>query len=349
MVPESTSPYDAVGPEEGSGTDPSPRWLPVDSIEPCPIQPRVNVSVDLVAELAESMAAGRHRPLIEVEPLPGRPGRYRIVCGEQRWRAARQAGKTHILATVLEGLTYRARLRKQCEENRLRASLDPVEEAAAILQAKVLADIEVAEWLLWEAGVPFEPLETLEVVDRDDFQRHLDVLKRLLVERGVHVVRQAGVAVCGPLSPWRDTEQALGISEAGRKQKLGILRLPPDLLDEVRQLPAEHAILISRLRDPVQQEELVRRAPGLTHRQVKVAVDRLRQEPELDVDEALREDAADPDDDPLQPELQVAAVADLCRQLARRLGYLSSRLEPAEREQVRGLLVDLRQAMGCFE
>ncbi len=341
---------DVPGRDGGSDPDPGPRWLPIDSIEPCPIQPRVNVSMDLVADLARSMAAGRHEPLIEVEPLPDRPGRYQIVCGEQRWRAARRAGRTRIQVSVLARLTYGDRLRKQYEENRVHASLDPVEEAHAILLAKALADIEVAERRLGEAGVAFRALESRHLTDREDVHRQLAGLKRLLVDGGVHVVRQGGELVCGPLSPWRETERALGISEAGRKQKVGILRLPPHLLDDARQLPAEHAIVISRLPDPTRQEELVRRAPELTHRQVKMAVERLRQNPELEVAEALREGLSAPvAADPLEAGLQVDALADLCRQLTRRLGYLAARLADVERDQVRNLLTDLRQVMSAFE
>lgn len=42
--------------------------LPIIYIEPCPIQPRVNISMDLVDKLSASMKAGRHQPLLEVEP-----------------------------------------------------------------------------------------------------------------------------------------------------------------------------------------------------------------------------------------------------------------------------------------
>jgi hypothetical protein len=28
------------------------------------------------------MKAGRHQPLLEVEPAPGLPGRYQIICGD---------------------------------------------------------------------------------------------------------------------------------------------------------------------------------------------------------------------------------------------------------------------------
>ena len=105
--------------------------LAVDAIEPCPIQPRV--SVELVAKLCGSMKAGRHEPLLDVEPVPGSADRFRIVCGEQRWRAARQAGLPQVLVRVPRPLGYLQRLEKQYEENRLRAPLDPVEEANCLI------------------------------------------------------------------------------------------------------------------------------------------------------------------------------------------------------------------------
>lgn len=101
----------------------------VDHVQPCPIQPRVNFSVDLIEQLSSSMRAGRHQPLLEVEPAPGAPGRHQIVCGEQRWRAAAAAGLTEVLVRLHRPLGYLARLEKQYEENHLRADLDLVEEA----------------------------------------------------------------------------------------------------------------------------------------------------------------------------------------------------------------------------
>jgi hypothetical protein len=338
------------------------RVLPIDSIRPCPIQPRVNISVRLIQELADSITAGRHQPLLEVEPLPDQHDRYQIVIGEQRWRAARQVGAQTIEARVLPPLTHLDRLLKQWEENHLRGPLDPVEQAAAIVRFKALADVAVGERLLREAGVPFEALEDKRIEDREAFSEHLAQLRALLVERNVHAVRTESGPVCGPLSPWRETEQALGISEAGRKQKVGILRLPPDLQDQVRELPAEHVIQISRLDDRTQQEDLVRRGSQLAHLQVRNAVNRLRQDPGLTVDEALMHvqpsstpltgegsgATAEASTDPFAFHTQLAALADLSRQLTRRLGHLRSRLTDQEREQVRGLLDDLQRAMREF-
>jgi ParB-like chromosome segregation protein Spo0J len=324
--------------------------VPLESLLPCPVQPPLNVSMRLVEQLAVSMKAGRHELLIEVEPLAGQPGRYQIVCGEQGWRAALEAGMSFVLVRVLPRLTYLDRLRKQLEENRLRAALDPVEEAHAVVLTRTLLEIATAEALLCKAGLPFDPLESKVIADRQEFGRHLEALKRLLVETGTHVVRSARGLVCGPLSPWRETERALGISEAARKQKVGILRLPPELQDEVRTLPAEHAIQISRLEGGERQAELVERAPSLTHRQVQAAVDRLRTDPQLTVEEALEAPGmVQEQSGPLEFEGQIALLADLCRQLTRRLGYLRARLTPPQQEQVLALLADLRLSLDGFE
>ena len=130
---------------------------------------------------------------------------------------------------------------------------------------------------------------------------------------------------------------------------MGILRLPPELQEEVRELPAEHAIQISRLESGEHQAALVELAPELTHRQVQTAVDRLRRDPELSVEAALEEKEIEEEPGPLGFHSQLPALADLCRQLARRLGYLRSRLTAEEREQVSGLLADLRQVLDGFE
>jgi len=326
--------------------------LPIDDIEPCPIQPRVHISMELVEKLSASMQAGRHQPLLEVEPAPAKPDRYQIICGEQRWRAARAAGMTRVLVRLHPPLSYLERLEKQYEENQLRADLDPVEGAHCIVLDKTLRDVAVAEQLLRDALVPFQPLDDKRIGARDGFAGHLDGLKQLLVKKKVHVLKSGGRFVLRPLAPWRDTEQALGISETARKDKVGILRLDPRLHEEVRALPAEHAIQIARLGDPVRQAELVRRAHALTHRQVQSAVERLLTDREMTVDAALSGPPGPIDPDhrgPLAFDRQIATIIDLCRQLARTLSNLRRRLSAAERDQVLSVLGDLRQALAAFQ
>jgi ParB/RepB/Spo0J family partition protein len=321
--------------------------VPVDLIEPCPIQPRVNVSVEFVDKLSTSIKAGRHQPLLEVEPAPGHRGKYQIVFGEQRWRAAKAAGLLEILVRIHPHLGYLERLEKQYEENRLRADLDLVEEAHCILLDKTIRDIAVAEQLLRDSLVPFQPLNERRILHREEFAEHLDGLRKLLVRHKTHTVKGAdGKPIAGPLSHWRESERALGISESQRKAKVGVLRLDPEELERVRSLTQEHAVQISRVPDKEQRAELIQRAPELTHRQVHRVVDRLRADRELDVDGAL---AGDPErTEPVTFESRLEAIADLCRQLARSLRNLAREITPDQHELVSGLIGGLDRDLAEF-
>jgi ParB/RepB/Spo0J family partition protein len=314
--------------------------LPVSSIRPCPYQPRVNVSVDLVRRLAASMVKGRHEPLIEVEPILDEPARYQIVCGEQRWRAAVEAGLKEVLVRLHPRLAYLERLEKQCEENRLRKDLDPVEEAHGILLHKTLRDISQAELLLANADIPCTNLDEKHIVRREQFVEHLRALERLLVESETHVVVRDGQLRPRPLARWRETEIALGISESARKAKVGILRLPPELQDRVRHLSREHAAQIGRLPTPEHQQHVVERADQLTHRQVRDLVDRLLREGDGE------QGAAAPDPIPTAPES--VRMVDLCRQLARLIRNLDAHATTDERAWATKVIADLRQTLDAF-
>ena len=331
----------------GNRVPPGLAIVPIDLIQPCPIQPRVNVSVDLVAKLSDSIRSGRHQPLLEVEPAPGMRGRYQIVFGEQRWRAAKAAGLLEILVRVHPHLGYLERLEKQYEENHLRADLDVVEEAHCIVVDKTIRDIAIAEQLLRESLVPFKPLDEKRIVHRQEFGQHLDGLREMLVKHKTHIVNGAdGKPVAKPLSRWRETEKALGISESQRKVKVGLLRLDPEEQDRVRPLPQEHAIQISRLADKEQRTELIERAAELTHREIRRAVDRLLADHELDVDGALAGNPETPE--PLTFESRLDAIADLCRQLVRALRNLDPVVSADERRAVSDLLACVDAEMTDF-
>ena len=321
--------------------------VPVDLIQPCPIQPRVNVSVEFVDKLSTSIKAGRHQPLLEVEPAPGHRGKYQIVFGEQRWRAAKAAGLLEILVRIHPHLGYLERLEKQYEENRLRADLDLVEEAHCILLDKTIRDIAVAEQLLRDSLVPFQPLDERRILHREEFAEHLDGLRKLLVRHKTHTVKGAdGKPIAGLLSHWRESERALGISESQRKAKVGVLRLDREELERVRSLSQEHAVQISRLADKEQRAELLKRAPELTHRQVHRVVDRLLADRELDVDGAL---GGDPETaESVTFESRLEAIADLCRQLARSLRNLAREITPDQHELVSGLIGGLDRDLAEF-
>jgi ParB family chromosome partitioning protein len=105
--------------------------IPVDRIAPNPQQPRERLDEAQLAELAESLRAhGVLQPLVVTQ---GEDGRYLLIAGERRWRAARLAGLKTVPAVVKEA-TPRERLEWALVENLQRQDLGPLETAAAYRQ-----------------------------------------------------------------------------------------------------------------------------------------------------------------------------------------------------------------------
>ncbi len=322
--------------------------VPVAHVHPSPLQPRSSVSAELVAKMADSMRAGRHEPLLDVEPVRGRASHYRIVCGEQRWRAARAAGLARVMVRIHCGLSSIERLQRQYEENRLRAGLTAYEEAQLVLLAKAMRDIDVAEARLAQADIPFKPLAATEPADPDEIFRHLEGLKALLLENGINVIKTANGPTLAALSPWRETEASLGISEAARKLKLSVLKLEDSVLPRVKGLPAQHAPLIARVEGAARRTELAAVAARLTHRQLHAAVNRLRKDPNLSVADAVAGVRRPAAQDPLAIDALLDRLGDLCRQLVRLLDVLERKAGAAEQEVINLALVELTRAVTAF-
>jgi ParB family chromosome partitioning protein len=104
------------------------RQLPLDLIAPSPNQPRRTFEEEALMALAESIRVrGVLQPVL-VRPLPG--GRYELIAGERRWRAARLAERDTIPAVVRQH-DDAASLEIALVENMAREDLNPVEEARA--------------------------------------------------------------------------------------------------------------------------------------------------------------------------------------------------------------------------
>ena len=104
------------------------REIPVDMIEPNPRQPRRVFEQSAIAELADSIAArGVLQPVV-VRKLTG--GRYELVAGERRLRAAKLAGLDAIPAMVRDADDW-DRLDLALAENMAREDLNAVEAARA--------------------------------------------------------------------------------------------------------------------------------------------------------------------------------------------------------------------------
>ena len=117
----------AILPESSAG-GPELRELDVTKIEPNPDQPRAKFDAAALDALAGSIGSvGLLQPLI-VRPLED--GRYELVAGERRWRAAQKAGIDRVPA-VIRRSPEDERLQAALIENMVREDLNPVEEARA--------------------------------------------------------------------------------------------------------------------------------------------------------------------------------------------------------------------------
>ena len=99
--------------------------VPVTQIVACPFQPRKDFTEDSIKELADSIRAqGILQPLI----VRSRNGKYELIAGERRWRAAQLAGLTELPVLVREA-DDRKVLELALIENLQRENLNPIEEA----------------------------------------------------------------------------------------------------------------------------------------------------------------------------------------------------------------------------
>jgi ParB family chromosome partitioning protein len=104
--------------------------LPVDVIERGRYQPRRDFNPELLQELADSIAAqGVVQPIV-VRPIETE-GRYEIIAGERRWRAAQQAGLDEI-PVVIRDVPDQTAMAMALIENIQRDDLNPLEEAEAL-------------------------------------------------------------------------------------------------------------------------------------------------------------------------------------------------------------------------
>jgi ParB family transcriptional regulator, chromosome partitioning protein len=117
---------------EPASAVPATLEVDIDAIAPNPYQPRALLDPEALQTLAASIRAiGIVQPLV-VAAGPER-GRFVLIAGERRWRAARLAGMTSVPVVVKEA-TPRAMLELALVENVVRADLSPLEEAAAYRQ-----------------------------------------------------------------------------------------------------------------------------------------------------------------------------------------------------------------------
>lgn len=181
--------------EAGSGEAAPPShvtYVSIDAIRPNPNQPRTVFDEAALAELAASIRqSGVLQPVLV---RSSGDGRYELVAGERRWRAARQAGLTAIPA-IVHALSDSESLEIALIENLQRDDLRPLERAAAYQR------------YIESFGVSPEQLATRLGMSRANVVNYMRLLKlpplvRELLEQGELGMGQAR-AIAGVLDPQR--------------------------------------------------------------------------------------------------------------------------------------------------
>lgn len=104
------------------------RTVPTAALDPNPFQPRREFDAKELGGLADSIReTGVLQPLL-VRPHPEGGGRFQILAGERRWRAAQKA-KVHDVPVVVREADDREAAAVAVIENVQRSDLNPVEEA----------------------------------------------------------------------------------------------------------------------------------------------------------------------------------------------------------------------------
>jgi ParB family chromosome partitioning protein len=117
------------GVTEEAGSANALQTIAIDRVRPGKLQPRTHMDDAALAELADSIREqGVMQPIL-VRPVDG--GRFEIIAGERRWRAAQRAGLREIPALV-KSVDDNNALALALIENIQRENLNPLEEALGL-------------------------------------------------------------------------------------------------------------------------------------------------------------------------------------------------------------------------
>jgi len=152
--------------QEGpAGEAPAADQIPLRQIELNPHQPRVVMDPEQLQRLADSITSSGVLQPVLVRPTA--PGRYELVVGERRVRAARLAGLESVPAVVRD-IPDEKMLEVALIENIQRADLNPIEKATAIrrmIDELALTQEEAGQRLGMERSSIANLLRLLELSD----------------------------------------------------------------------------------------------------------------------------------------------------------------------------------------
>lgn len=194
----------AQGTGEGGAPSTVLAVLPIAQITPDPAQPRRHFDEAALEELAASIAQrGVIQPII-VRRMDN--GRYQLVAGERRWRAAQKA-RIHEVPALIRDLSDRDVMALALIENLQREDLNPIEEARAysrLAESEGLTQAEIARMV-------------------DKSRSHVANLQRLLaLPEPVITLVERGTLSMGHARALIGVEDAEAIADAAVTQQMSV-------------------------------------------------------------------------------------------------------------------------------
>ncbi|MBD2438769.1 ParB/RepB/Spo0J family partition protein [Nostoc sp. FACHB-110] len=242
-----------------------PITVAIDLIELSLKQPRRYFDPTKLAQLVESVKEHGILEPVLVRPLPH--GKYELIAGERRIRAARTVGLFEVPIISLE-LDDQQALQIALMENLQREELNPVEETEAILE-------------LLSLSLKVSPNEVISLLHRsfNAKQRNLslnqsDLIKLDQIDSILLMIGKFNAA-------------------SFRSSRLPLLKLPEEILSSLRQGEIEYtkAQAIARVKSEQQRTELLKTAiaENLSLSEIKARVKKLKSESHLQSHNAVTE------------------------------------------------------------
>ncbi|MBX6312157.1 MAG: ParB/RepB/Spo0J family partition protein [Isosphaeraceae bacterium] len=162
---------------DGTRTARDVRLIPVEQITPDPSQPREEFDEEAIKRLAHSLDTRGQLQPIRVRWSEDE-GKWMIIAGERRWRAAKQSRIVRELACIVvdRAMSSEEILHDQLVENCLREDLQPIEQAKAfrrVMEAKGWSATRMAEELGISTPTVTRALALLRLPE--DIQEAVDV------------------------------------------------------------------------------------------------------------------------------------------------------------------------------
>lgn len=219
--------------------------VPVDEVHPDPDQPRRTVSPQSIEELANSIRqVGVREPIHVVQTGEG----YRILTGERRWLAAREAGLKTVPVIVEKAMQDGQKLLLQVVENIQREDLNPVDRAEAL---KVLRErLGLRSWQAVGEKIGIGRRRVYQLLATTELPEEIqaDLRAGVLSEKDSRLYQ--GLA----------EDQQLALHHLYRQQKWGHEQLK-ELVDEVKRNPELSVQEVLESREKNRREAARRRQP----------------------------------------------------------------------------------------